>query len=163
MKDDRGNRANFSVAAKKMLADSESPLSLRALQLLPGPLRLIVRYLGVFLVLVLLGLGSACIWTMTLNLDVPSDIPEWVGILFVYSIPLFLICGILLPLLLNSPIWFNRRAARELKICIGCVYSLEGLVAEPDGCTVCPECGAAWKLPEQNEHDVQAGDGAHSG
>jgi len=30
--------------------------------------------------------------------------------------------------------------------CRACTFSLAGLVPEPDGCTVCPECGAAWKL-----------------
>lgn len=29
--------------------------------------------------------------------------------------------------------------------CPCCEYSLEGAVAEPDGCVVCPECGGAWK------------------
>ena len=28
-----------------------------------------------------------------------------------------------------------------------CGYCLSGLVVETDGCTVCPECGAAWRLP----------------
>ncbi len=31
--------------------------------------------------------------------------------------------------------------------CRACTFSLAGLAAEPDGCTVCPECGAAWRLP----------------
>ncbi len=30
--------------------------------------------------------------------------------------------------------------------CATCAYSLRGLPREPDGCTVCPECGAAWRL-----------------
>lgn len=33
------------------------------------------------------------------------------------------------------------------KCCPACMYSLTGHDAEPDGCTVCPECGGAWKLP----------------
>ncbi len=33
--------------------------------------------------------------------------------------------------------------------CAGCAYSLEGLGPEPDGCTVCPECGAAWNRAER--------------
>jgi ssDNA-binding Zn-finger/Zn-ribbon topoisomerase 1 len=35
--------------------------------------------------------------------------------------------------------------------CPKCVFNLARLPAEQDGCTVCPECGAAWKLPQQNE------------
>ena len=33
--------------------------------------------------------------------------------------------------------------------CPACIYDLAGCpVAEEDGCTVCPECGAAWRLGE---------------
>lgn len=28
--------------------------------------------------------------------------------------------------------------------CKACGYNLSGLAVEPDGCRVCPECGAAW-------------------
>jgi hypothetical protein len=39
-------------------------------------------------------------------------------------------------------------------VCLACLYDLSGLPPEPDGCTVCPECGAAWKLdaPALNNH-----------
>lgn len=46
-----------------------------------------------------------------------------------------------------------NRLRRELellrrtdKTCLICRYSLERLHVEPDGCTICPECGAAWRL-----------------
>ena len=32
--------------------------------------------------------------------------------------------------------------------CLSCEYSLAGLEPEQDGCTVCPECGGAWELPD---------------
>ena len=35
--------------------------------------------------------------------------------------------------------------------CGACAYPLRELPREPDGCTVCPECGAAWKLEEATE------------
>jgi hypothetical protein len=41
--------------------------------------------------------------------------------------------------------------AREMlrkNLCPHCRFSLAAIVPDPDGCTVCPECGAAWKLPE---------------
>jgi len=31
-------------------------------------------------------------------------------------------------------------------LCPSCAYNMEGVVLEHDGCTVCPECGAAWRL-----------------
>ncbi len=37
------------------------------------------------------------------------------------------------------------RCLNERK-CPACSYSLAGIAPEPDGCTVCPECGAAWRL-----------------
>jgi hypothetical protein len=30
--------------------------------------------------------------------------------------------------------------------CPACLYSLSDLIPESDGCVVCPECGAAWRL-----------------
>lgn len=35
--------------------------------------------------------------------------------------------------------------------CASCGYSLSGISAEADGCTVCPECAAAWKIKEAAE------------
>lgn len=42
----------------------------------------------------------------------------------------------------------ERNAARLARIglCLCCDYDLAGLPTEADGCTVCPECGAAWRL-----------------
>jgi hypothetical protein len=39
-------------------------------------------------------------------------------------------------------------AARiERGLCGSCIYPIETTSPQSDGCTVCPECGAAWKLP----------------
>lgn len=35
----------------------------------------------------------------------------------------------------------------ERRLCGSCCYSIDSLPSEQDGCTVCPECGAAWRLP----------------
>ena len=32
-------------------------------------------------------------------------------------------------------------------MCPACHHLLTGVPAQADGCTVCPECGAAWRLP----------------
>jgi hypothetical protein len=39
----------------------------------------------------------------------------------------------------------RRRAALELGLCPWCYYRLNG-EADPDGLTVCPECGGAWRM-----------------
>ena len=46
--------------------------------------------------------------------------------------------------------------------CGACAYPLRKLPRELDGCTVCPECGAAWKLrggTERRSEDRAAGSG----
>ncbi len=40
----------------------------------------------------------------------------------------------------------HRRGLLGLGLCPGCGYQVAKLATEPDGCRVCPECGAAWKL-----------------
>ena len=47
----------------------------------------------------------------------------------------------------------DRRAAKlclSRRLCPSCGYTLDGLTPEADGCRVCPECGAAWKVAEYN-------------
>lgn len=39
--------------------------------------------------------------------------------------------------------------------CINCGYDISGMSPDPDGCTVCPECGAAWRLPAPPPPGVQ--------
>lgn len=45
------------------------------------------------------------------------------------------------PFRIRANAFLNRR------LCPACGSSLNNIAAEPDDCTVCPECGAAWKLP----------------
>lgn len=50
--------------------------------------------------------------------------------------------------------WFlaGRQQAAEAFVaqgrCASCTYEMVGLPVEADGCAVCPECGAAWKVLE---------------
>jgi len=50
----------------------------------------------------------------------------------------------------------RKIAAREIiatyvsqRLCASCGYGLHDAVIEPDACTICPECGAAWRLGER--------------
>lgn len=57
--------------------------------------------------------------------------------------------------------WYRRRRVvfvtrliergREARVCAACGYGLGECAAAEDGCTVCPECGAAWNL---GRHDA---------
>lgn len=43
---------------------------------------------------------------------------------------------------------YNRDVASGLlaaQLCPSCGYALSAIPPEPDGCSVCPECGAAWR------------------
>lgn len=39
-------------------------------------------------------------------------------------------------------------------VCLACVYDLTGVPPDSDGCTVCPECGAAWKLTPRSPENA---------
>jgi len=47
------------------------------------------------------------------------------------------------------------QAFLHLGLCPTCDAPLKGYVPDPDGCTVCPECGAAWRLPATPGPGVQ--------
>lgn len=49
-----------------------------------------------------------------------------------------------------APSMWRDRLRRQLYMrrCPTCDYLLQAMTSQPDGCTVCPECGAAWKIPE---------------
>jgi len=45
-------------------------------------------------------------------------------------------------------VWRLRDAMVAEGLCASCGYPIRGLEVEADGCAVCPECGAAWKVGE---------------
>lgn len=44
-------------------------------------------------------------------------------------------------------------ALLRARLCASCGYDLEGINFEADGCQVCPECGAAWRLDSSARPD----------
>jgi hypothetical protein len=62
--------------------------------------------------------------------------------------------GCWLPIVVVSS-WILQRAVRQKTshivvshgFCASCGYSLADLIAASDGCTLCPECGSAWRIP----------------
>ncbi|MBY0112662.1 MAG: hypothetical protein K2Y21_07565 [Phycisphaerales bacterium] len=50
-------------------------------------------------------------------------------------------------------LWAPIEAREMLRKCLcpHCRFSLVGISPDPDGCTVCPECGAAWRLTVTND------------
>lgn len=56
-------------------------------------------------------------------------------------------------------IWWLMRSHRQEvasmvtreHYCASCGYSLREIDAAPDGCTVCPECGSAWRITSKDQ------------
>ena len=49
---------------------------------------------------------------------------------------------------------YSKKIAGRLKrdvLCPACLEDLSALHPDPDGCTVCTECGAAWRLPDSQD------------
>ncbi|HLP82760.1 MAG TPA: hypothetical protein VK157_00285 [Phycisphaerales bacterium] len=72
----------------------------------------------------------------------------------VIGLVLMVVCIDLPPILaaikLFAPAALRKRLRRQLYMrrCPTCDYVLANAPSEPDGCTVCPECGGAWKVPD---------------
>lgn len=68
--------------------------------------------------------------------------------------PLYLI-GFGLPMgyFASARMWRSTAHARdamlEYDLCPHCAHGLGGIPPEADGCTVCPECGSAWRIDTQ--------------
>lgn len=62
---------------------------------------------------------------------------------------------LLLPLLMYAVIRGARHRICRIIVrhghCASCGYSLREIDAAPDGCTVCPECGSAWRSSSKRE------------
>jgi len=58
--------------------------------------------------------------------------------------------GLLYGYMMSKWVWRSTRDARdamlEYDLCPHCAHGIGGIPPEPDACTVCPECGAAWKV-----------------
>ena len=72
----------------------------------------------------------------------------------IIGLVMMFVCIHLPPLLaalkLFAPSMWRDRLRRHLYMrrCPTCDYVLNAVTSQPDGYTVCPECGAAWKIPE---------------
>jgi hypothetical protein len=57
--------------------------------------------------------------------------------------------GIFIKLTAWNSVEHAKHAVLSIGHCPSCTYRLFDIEEEADGCTVCPECGGAWKLSEQ--------------
>ncbi len=97
--------------------------------------------------MMLIGLSSpGLVWVarwLTTPLTIPGKQVIMFAVLVAIMWPLF-------PLLLRIQRWEERSRLRSGYLaaghCPSCDYDLSSQPKEPDGCSMCPECGAAWKM-----------------
>jgi predicted RNA-binding Zn-ribbon protein involved in translation (DUF1610 family) len=147
VKDDRGRtvglyRANDRVdnaEARKELTQAE----LRSILKLVGKRSDLVAARSVII-------GFYCLFTVLAIVAVVLSIVERNWEAGVRNLAYLAIYIILLVVLQRTIIGWVRRPIRDALLkharCASCGYRIDGLEQESDGCTVCPECGAAWRL-----------------
>jgi hypothetical protein len=69
----------------------------------------------------------------------------WLEVMSVIALPIYFLL-----FFAASRLWIRRGRRLILTLphtCVVCGYDMSGLEPEGDCCTVCPECGAAWRFP----------------
>jgi hypothetical protein len=57
---------------------------------------------------------------------------------------------------LRPPDFSAAMGLHDLRACVCCGYDLREVPAAADGCTVCPECGGAWRLVPARADEARA-------
>ena len=97
--------------------------------------------------------------SVTLQLLLPLAFRQTSGTQSLHFIPIFPSLGdfvgfsiwmVILALIYSRVHWRSTtrgmRAILRIGRCPSCLYELDGVPTEADGCIVCPECGGAWKI-----------------
>ncbi len=108
-----------------------------------------IRYLSIAVIVV------AALWFAWWRFSMaflPSVRKEGVFVFVLAGVAAPLAIGVVQSLVIYKAarwLWAPIEAREMLRknLCPHCRFSLAAIVPDPDGCTVCPECGAAWKLP----------------
>ena len=115
--------------------------------------RLGMTLIGVFGVAFVVVLGAQLGFALTGPRILSGEVGRFDRIAEVLEDVFLPVIGVSSVMMLIGAVWFGQGHARargralvRLGRCAGCLYELEGLRAEGDGCCVCPECGAAWRL-----------------
>lgn len=99
-------------------------------------------------------LGAVGVMIASLILVAVAEVAGWgglsraVALVLVVSIGAVLACSVATVALLAHHLGPARtRALRHVGRCLACTYDLRTLEPGDGGLTVCPECGAAWRVP----------------
>lgn len=161
IEDSRGRRINFLVdldwSATGLKLSKEDQITLTKvfmddIQGTPANLKL-TAHLGPREYLFLLGATIPFVVAAVGTSFLPQSGSTWLK--EALHLVIFVSCMVLWSILLVK--WRCRslnqerpfpQAAMSFGHCPACLYDLQQLAPdESDGCTVCPECGGAWKLP----------------
>ncbi len=110
------------------------------------------------------------VWTAPAAVFAALAVVPWIGLMFLhvgppvggkgwhwwYSCPQFIGEFVFLALI----IWYGARVTARVRmealldeaICPQCRYDIAGIPVASDACTVCPECGAAWRMSSEGTH-----------
>ncbi len=143
--DHRGRRCSIRDPAWVIVRLPDGEAARRFAARLNARVRFRADLLVVFAGLVL-GIVASTALTMLSSSPEPWWIRVGLGVLMVFL-------GGALGALLAGPLSAHEtrhvvRVYLSERICPSCAYPLAGVRLEPDGCTVCPECGTAWRLPQ---------------
>ena len=124
--------------------------SVRLVRWMPGGPRLAVRS-PLVASLALLGVLGAIVAAVVVLVG-----PDAVG-LVIFSVVIAPTMAVVLTALAAArTAWRDRphalrRSMALRRLCASCAYDLSANEPEPDGCTVCPECSAAWRFADDND------------
>jgi len=118
--------------------------------------RLRWRLVALVAILILLVMSLLWINPFVVRAIGVARISGWAGLIMP------VVCGAGIWLIVTAALQYERFAARRRGLrllareghCLRCLYSLRGIPPQKDGCTVCPECGAAWRLAPETEKAV---------
>jgi len=92
---------------------------------------------GLYLVIVVVTIGFGA-----------DPFRSFIGAMFVF--PFSLLFGVPMGLWVRKVSWRSLAHARDAllaaHICPSCAHGIARIPLQPDGCVVCPECGAAWRM-----------------
>ncbi len=113
------------------------------------------RYLAISPEMYIVGVAAfGLTYLVAVVLFSPGKVQPGPGLIFAYAVMPVVPLGLLAYCVLNRRGfrgWRRKYVVAAMlgeRRCPGCAYDLSGARVEDDGCTVCGECGGAWKVAE---------------
>jgi len=151
-RDDRGKRIKLLPHRKLgIIRGLPSPIPLAARQRMYAQGQA-VQWSREVLIALLLALVGVCIWGALWVVLTPRIVHWITAPPMVKAVLMGVLPSAPLPFVVYTVIRAGRHRMARIVVrhgyCASCGYHLAGLTPAPppDGCTICPECGSAWRL-----------------